>query len=328
MSDDAAAKVADIQSTAAGDAADVEPSDQQHDQPRNTAQHPAQELHAAAGFAEDPANNKDQEERNEGTAVNTAAAAAAAEESMQEAASANEATGEAQATYEPYAEGASNEEAAYGEGYNAEDQPGEAGADVAPEVTYHISSPGGVAPASDATHTKLAMHDEIPNFAGFSQMGRIAFHDYIAGGWSVLVTFARAFDPVSMTEIGRLAKLRDNFEARSINVLGVLPESVLMVSSYLQDVAKIEQTKIDFPVLADPDGTVLRRLGAWDEQSSVGVSCVFVMGPFKKILYRLVCQQDVGRNFYEVLRIIDALAVNAEVQCATPANWTFGEEVT
>lgn len=237
MSDDAAA-VAEGHSTVSADATDAEQQDQHYGQ------------QAATEIEEDPASYQEypaeQEEQAAEPEVGASSVAAGAEGSPttqeQEGVAVSEAAdGEEQGTSETNAEGVSTE-AAYGDGYTAEDQPGEAGAmDSAPEVTYHISSPGGVAPTSDATHTKLAMHDEIPNFAGFSQMGRIAFHDYIAGGWSILVTFARAFDPVSMTEIGRLAKLRDNFEARSINVLGVLPESVLMVSSYLQDVAKIEQ---------------------------------------------------------------------------------------
>jgi hypothetical protein len=116
-------------------------------------------------------------------------------------------------------------------------------------LTYRLSSPGGVAPTSEARHTSLSMGDEVPNFAGFSQMGRIEFHDYIAGGWSVLLTFARSFDPVSLTEIGQLAKLVKHFEARSVNVLGVVQDSVLMLSSYLKDVATIEQCKVDLPIV-------------------------------------------------------------------------------
>jgi hypothetical protein len=118
-----------------------------------------------------------------------------------------------------------------------------------PNLTYRISSPGGVAPTSEAKHTALSMGDEVPNFAGFSQLGRIEFHDYIAGGWSVLLTFARSFDPVSMTEIGQLAKLAKHFEARSVNVLGLVQDSVLMLSSFLTDVATIEQCKVDLPIV-------------------------------------------------------------------------------
>jgi len=194
-------------------------------------------------------------------------------------------------------------------------------------LTFELSSPGGEAPISDARHTKLSVNEEIPNFAGFSQLGRIQFHDYIAGGWSLLVTFARSFDPVSMTEIGRLAKLRSNFEARSINILGVLQDSVLMVSKYLQDVARIEQVDVNFPVIADDNKSVAKLLGVWNDEESVALACVYVMGPFKRIRFRLSCQQDVGRNFYEVLRIIDALNVNDEVGCSAPANWSYGEEV-
>jgi len=175
----------------------------------------------------------------------------------------------------------------------------------------------------------LLIGDEAPNFEADSTEGRINFHDYIDGSWAVLFSHPKNFTPVCTTELGYTAKLKPEFEKRGVKVLGLSVDPIEDHKAWVGDIEETQGTALNFPLIADPDKTVanLYSMIHPSADNTLTVRSVFVVGPDKKIKLKIEYPASTGRNFDEVLRVIDSLQLTANHQVATPVNWKDGEDV-
>jgi len=184
----------------------------------------------------------------------------------------------------------------------------------------------------------LRINDEAPNFTAETSQGQINFHDWIGNGWAILFSHPKDFTPVCTTELGYMAGLEPEFAKRNCKILGL---SVDPVSSHTKWAADIEETqghRVRYPMVGDPQLQVAKlydMLPADAGNTSEGrtpatnatVRTVFVVGPDKKIKLMLSYPMSTGRNFDEVLRVLDSLQLTAKHQVSTPVNWKPGEDV-
>jgi thioredoxin-dependent peroxiredoxin len=186
----------------------------------------------------------------------------------------------------------------------------------------------------------MALHigDEAPNFEAETTEGRIRFHDWIGNSWAVLFSHPKDFTPVCTTELGYMARIKPEFDKRNVKILGLSIDAVGDHSKWANDIEETQGTAPNYPVIGDTDlsiaklwemlpaaasGDASKRTAA-DNQT---VRNVFVVGPDKKIKLILVYPMSTGRNFDEVLRVIDSLQLTAKHRVATPVNWKPGEDV-
>ncbi len=175
----------------------------------------------------------------------------------------------------------------------------------------------------------IRLGDVVPDFTAETTQGTINFHDWKNDSWAVLFSHPRDFTPVCTTELGAVAKLKGDFDARGVKVIGL---SVDPVDSHLEWEKDIEETQgeaVNFPMIADPDRNVANLYdmihpNANDTQT---VRSVFVIAPDNTLKLNITYPASTGRNFDEILRVIDSLQLTAKYSVATPANWTNGGEV-
>jgi alkyl hydroperoxide reductase subunit AhpC len=184
----------------------------------------------------------------------------------------------------------------------------------------------------------LRINDEAPNFTAETTQGTINFHEWIGNGWAILFSHPKDFTPVCTTELGYMARLAPEFAKRNTKIIGL---SVDPVSSHLKWEGDIEETqgsKVTYPMIGDPELKIAKlydMLPADAGTTSDGrtaannatVRSVFVIGPDKKIKLMLVYPMTTGRNFDEVLRVLDSMQLTAAHKVATPVNWKKGEDV-
>ncbi|MFZ4863631.1 peroxiredoxin [Sphingobacterium sp. Mn56C] len=175
----------------------------------------------------------------------------------------------------------------------------------------------------------LRLGDEAPNFQAKTSIGDIDFHDYINNSWAVLYSHPADFTPVCTTELGRTAQLKGEFEKRNVKVLALSVDAVEEHLKWIQDINETQHTSVDFPIIADQDRKVAELYDMIHPNASATatVRSVFVIGPDKKVKLTLTYPASTGRNFYEILRVIDSLQLTAEYSVATPADWKDGEDV-
>jgi alkyl hydroperoxide reductase subunit AhpC len=175
----------------------------------------------------------------------------------------------------------------------------------------------------------IRLGDDAPNFTAPTTQGEIDFHEWKGDSWAVLFSHPKDFTPVCTTELGTVAKLKDEFDRRNVKVIGL---SVDPVDSHLEWEKDIEETQgqaVNFPMIADPDRTVadLYDMIHPNASDTLTVRSVFVIGPDNKVKLTLTYPASTGRNFDEVLRVIDSLQLTAVHKVATPANWNHGDKV-
>ena len=184
----------------------------------------------------------------------------------------------------------------------------------------------------------LRINDTAPDFKAKTSEGDISFHDWIGDGWAVLFSHPKDFTPVCTTELGSLAKMKSEFEKRNVKVMGLSVDSVEDHIKWLDDIKDVTGIKPNYPIIADeklevaklynmlPTSLTASAKGrtAVDNQT---VRTVFVVGPDKKIKLFLTYPMATGRNFHELLRVIDSMQLTAKHKVATPADWKKGEEV-
>lgn len=175
----------------------------------------------------------------------------------------------------------------------------------------------------------LLIGDEAPNFEAETTEGRINFHDYIDGSWAVLFSHPKNFTPVCTTELGFTAKLKPEFDKRGVKVLGLSVDPIEDHRAWVDDIEETQGTALNFPLIADPKGEVAKAYSMIhpNADNTLTVRSVFVIGPDKKIKLKIEYPASTGRNFNEVLRVIDSLQLTAKHQVATPVNWQDGEDV-
>jgi len=175
----------------------------------------------------------------------------------------------------------------------------------------------------------IRLGDDAPNFTAPTTQGEIDFHEWKGDSWAVLFSHPKDFTPVCTTELGTVAKLKDEFDRRNVKVIGL---SVDPVDSHLEWEKDIEETQgqaVNFPMIADPDRTVadLYDMIHPNASDTLTVRSVFVIGPDNKVKLTLTYPASTGRNFDELLRVIDSLQLTAVHKVATPANWNHGDKV-
>ncbi|MEI5985824.1 MULTISPECIES: peroxiredoxin [Sphingobacterium] len=175
----------------------------------------------------------------------------------------------------------------------------------------------------------LRLGDTAPNFQAKTSIGDIDFYDYIDGKWAVLYSHPADFTPVCTTELGMTAKLKEEFEKRNVKVLALSVDSVPEHLEWIKDINETQSTQVDFPIIADEDRKVAELYDMIHPNASATatVRSVFVIGPDKKVKLTLTYPASTGRNFIEILRVIDSLQLTDEYQVATPANWEDGQDV-
>ncbi len=175
----------------------------------------------------------------------------------------------------------------------------------------------------------IRLGDEAPNFTAQTTDGPIDFHQWKDGKWAVLFSHPKDFTPVCTTELGRVAALKPEFEKRNCKVVGLSVDPLDSHVKWEQDIADVTGNAVNFPMIADSDHKVSDLYGmihpnANDTQT---VRSVFVIGPDNKVKLSLTYPASTGRNFEEILRVIDALQLTATYSVSTPADWKQGEEV-
>ena len=175
----------------------------------------------------------------------------------------------------------------------------------------------------------LQLGDEAPDFTAETTEGPISFHQYLGDGWGVLFSHPKDFTPVCTTELGRLSALKSDFDKRNVKVLGLSVDPLDSHRGWARDIQETQGHALNFPLIADADKKVANLYGMIHPNASdtFTVRSVFVIGPDKKLKLTLTYPASTGRNFDELLRVIDSLQLTAKHKVATPSDWKQGEDV-
>ena len=171
--------------------------------------------------------------------------------------------------------------------------------------------------------------DEAPDFTADTTEGKINFHEWKQGKWAVLFSHPRDFTPVCTTELGAVAKLKSEFDKRNTKVIAVSVDALPDHQRWVGDINEVCNTVVNFPLIADPDKSVANAYDMIHPNASdtATVRSVFIVGPDNKVKLMLTYPASTGRNFQEILRVIDSLQLTAGYKVATPADWKHGEDV-
>ncbi len=175
----------------------------------------------------------------------------------------------------------------------------------------------------------LRLGDPAPNFKAQTTAGEIDFYEYLGDGWGVLFSHPADYTPVCTTELGKTALLKEEFAKRNVKVLAVSVDPLDKHEGWINDINETQQTTVNFPLIADPDRNVstLYDMIHPNASATATVRSLFVIGPDKLIKLIITYPASTGRNFVEVLRVIDSLQLTANHSVATPADWKQGEDV-
>ena len=175
----------------------------------------------------------------------------------------------------------------------------------------------------------IRLGDTAPDFNADTTQGPISFHDWKGDSWAVLFSHPKDFTPVCTTELGTVAKLKDQFDARGVKVIGLSVDPVDSHLEWEKDIADTLGQEVNFPMIADPERTVatLYDMIHPNALDNLTVRSVFVIGPDNKVKLTLTYPASTGRNFDELIRVIDSLQLTSQYSVATPANWQEGDQV-
>jgi alkyl hydroperoxide reductase subunit AhpC len=175
----------------------------------------------------------------------------------------------------------------------------------------------------------LRLGDIAPNFRANTTIGEIDFHEFLGDSWGILFSHPADFTPVCTTELGRTALLKAEFEKRNVKVLAVSVDDVGKHHSWLGDINETQHCNVDFPIIGDENRVVANLYDMIHPNASetFTVRSLFIIGPDKKVKLMITYPASTGRNFYEVLRVIDSLQLTANYSVATPADWKDGDDV-
>ncbi len=175
----------------------------------------------------------------------------------------------------------------------------------------------------------IQLGDTAPDFTADTTDGTISFHDWLGNGWGVLFSHPKDFTPVCTTELGAVAKLKDQFAERNAKVIAVSVDPIEAHEGWVPDINETQGTTVNFPLIADPDRKVADLYGMIHPNASdtVTVRSVFIIGPDKKVKLTITYPQSTGRNFQEILRVLDSLQLTADYSVSTPADWKDGDPV-
>lgn len=175
----------------------------------------------------------------------------------------------------------------------------------------------------------LHLGDEVPNFTANTTIGTINFYEYLGDSWGVLFSHPADYTPVCTTELGRTAALKDEFAKRNVKVLALSVDPLDKHHGWVNDINETQNVDVDFPIIADEDRKVAELYDMIHPNASATatVRSLYIIGPDKKLKLYITYPASTGRNFLEVLRVIDSLQLTANYSVATPANWEEGQDV-
>ena len=175
----------------------------------------------------------------------------------------------------------------------------------------------------------LRLGDTAPDFTADSSMGTINLYDYLGDGWGILFSHPADFTPVCTTELGTAAKFKDEFDKRNVKMLALSVDGAASHLEWIKDINEVQNTTVNFPIIADEDKKVsdLYDMIHPNADSTLTVRSVFIIAPDKTVKLTLTYPASTGRNFHELLRVIDSLQLTANHKVATPANWEHGQDV-
>ena len=175
----------------------------------------------------------------------------------------------------------------------------------------------------------LRLGDTVPNFQAKTSIGDIDLYEYLGDGWGVLFSHPADYTPVCTTELGKTALLQEEFRKRNVKALAVSVDPLDKHHGWIKDINETQNCSVDFPIIADDDRKVAELYDMIHPNASLTatVRSLFIIGPDKKLKLSITYPASTGRNFHEVLRVIDSLQLTANYSVATPANWVAGEDV-
>ena len=175
----------------------------------------------------------------------------------------------------------------------------------------------------------LRLGDIAPNFTAQTTVGEIDFYNYLGDGWGVLFSHPADYTPVCTTELGKTALLQEEFAKRNVKVLALSVDPLDKHKGWVNDINETQNVTVGFPIIADADKSIANTYGMIQPNASetFTVRSLFIIGPDKKVKLMITYPASTGRNFHEVLRVIDSLQLTANYSVATPADWKDGEDV-
>ena len=174
----------------------------------------------------------------------------------------------------------------------------------------------------------LRLGDTAPNFSAETTHGEINFHDWLGDSWGILFSHPKDYTPVCTTELGYMSKIKPEFDKRNVKILALSVDQVDTHKGWIGDINETQNTIVNYPIIADPDRKVsnLYDMIHPNADDTLTVRSVFVIGPDKKVKLSITYPASTGRNFDEVLRVVDSLQLTSDYQVATPVNWKHGED--
>jgi len=175
----------------------------------------------------------------------------------------------------------------------------------------------------------IRLGDKAPDFTADSSMGTINFYDYLGDSWGILFSHPADFTPVCTTELGTAAKFKDEFDKRNVKMIALSVDGAASHAEWIKDINEVQNTVVNFPIIADEDKKVsdLYDMIHPNADNNLTVRSVFIIAPDKTVKLTLTYPASTGRNFYELLRVVDSLQLTANHKVATPANWEHGKDV-
>ena len=177
--------------------------------------------------------------------------------------------------------------------------------------------------------SELRLGDTAPNFDAETTKGKLNFYDYLGDSWGVLFSHPSDYTPVCTTELGTVANYQSEFDKRNTKVIALSVDDLESHKGWVKDIEETQNVKLNYPIIADEDKNVSSLYGMIhpNEDNKATVRSVFIISPDKKVKLTITYPPSTGRNFEEILRVIDSLQLTAYKKVATPANWKHGEDV-
>jgi alkyl hydroperoxide reductase subunit AhpC len=174
----------------------------------------------------------------------------------------------------------------------------------------------------------IRLGDTAPDFTAETTEGTIEFHQWLGDGWAILFSHPKDYTPVCTTELGRVANLKGEFDKRNVKVIAVSVDPLESHKGWIKDINETQSCTMNYPIIADPDRNVATIYGMIHPNAldNLTVRSVFIIGPDKKVKLQLTYPASTGRNFDEIMRVIDSLQLTANYQVATPADWKQGDD--
>lgn len=175
----------------------------------------------------------------------------------------------------------------------------------------------------------LRLGDLVPNFQAETSLGKLDFYEYLGNSWGVLFSHPADYTPVCTTELGRTAALKSEFDKRGVKVIAISVDGLENHEGWIKDINETQNVNVEFPIIADIDKNVATLYDMIHPNASekTTVRSLFIIGPDKKLKLSITYPASTGRNFFEVMRVIDSLQLTANYSVATPADWKEGEDV-